>query len=193
MGVFEKTVISQYAQSPALTAMLADLADYFDPAADFETFYTLVMDVTTAEEYGLNVWGRRVGASNVVQLQADDLFFGFSEAGRYGYISFAESGSAGSFWDGSAPVSQPYTLDNDQFRLLILAKAAFNITDCGIPAINAILLALFPGRGNAWVSDGLDMTMTYNFSFVLTAVENAIMEQGGALPRPQGVAAFTVT
>jgi hypothetical protein len=62
-------------------------------------------------------------------------------------------------------------------------------------SINAILSSLFPGRGNAYVTNGQDtghpMTMTLTFAFTLTAVELAIIEQSGAIPIPAGVS-FTV-
>jgi hypothetical protein len=48
----------------------------------------------------------------------------------------------------------PYTLDDDSYRLLILAKAATNITNCAIPAINRIMMMLFPNRGNCFVQEG---------------------------------------
>ena len=62
------------------------------------------------------------------------------------------------------------------------------ISDGSIPAINQILLNLFPDRGNAWVTDGQDMTMTYTFGFQPTPVELAIIETSNVLPRTTGVA-----
>jgi hypothetical protein len=45
-------------------------------------------------------------------------------------------------------------LTDPVYRQLILAKAAFNITDGSTRAINAILMTLFADRGNCWVTDG---------------------------------------
>lgn len=189
---FDETIISQFANSPILTAILTDFNDYIDPAADFELFYTAVMDVLTAEGYGLDVWGRIVGVGRVVQVAGTYLYFGFAETGTFNANGFAETGETGAFWDGSSPLTEPYNLPDADYRLLILAKAAFNITDGSIPAINRILLALFPGRGNCYVVDNLDMTMSYTFSFGLTPIENAILNQSGVLPRPTGVSASVV-
>ncbi len=72
--------------------------------------------------------------------------------------------------------------------MLLLAKAALNITDASIPAINAILLNLF---GNGYVIDGQDMTMVYHFTRALTPVEISIVYNSGVLPKPCGVS-FTV-
>ena len=48
-------------------------------------------------------------------------------------------------------------------------------------------MTLFPNRGNAYVVDGLDMTMTFKFEFTLTSVELAIVGQSGVLPTSTGV------
>jgi hypothetical protein len=77
------------------------------------------------------------------------------------------------------------------YRVLVKAKALANICDGSIPAINQILLLLFPGRGNCYVADG-DMLMTYTFEFPLTPVEGAIVAQSGILPRTAGVTQFLV-
>jgi hypothetical protein len=55
------------------------------------------------------------------------------------------------------PDGSKYTLPDSTYRLLLLAKAATNITSCAIPAINRIMLALFPNRGNCYVQEGAPM------------------------------------
>lgn len=183
---FWDTVISQYANSPSLTSMIESFNDCLDQTANFDTFYDLIWNVATAQGYGLDVWGRIVGVTRVLQV-ADGGFFGF-EGG---------SGASGSpfnvapFYNGSALTSN-FSLTDDAFRVLIFAKALSNISDGSIPSINNLLLNLFPGRGNAYVTDGLDMTMTYTFDFPLSAVDQAIVQSSGVLPKPVGVAATAV-
>jgi hypothetical protein len=82
------------------------------------------------------------------------------------------------FYSG-APLTTNFALSDDAFRVLIFAKALSNITDGSIKAINQLLINLFPGRGNAYVVDNLDMTMVYTFEFSLSTVEAAIMAQSG--------------
>ena len=60
--------------------------------------------------------------------------------------------TGGSFFSSDTdPVN--YRLLDEDYRRLILVKAASNITDGSIPAINQILLGLFPHRGNCYVTD----------------------------------------
>jgi hypothetical protein len=86
-----------------------------------------------------------------------------------------------------ATPSGPITLGDADYQTLILAKAAANIGNVAVPALNRLLQAIFAGSGLAYVQDNLDMTLTYVFLFQPTATQLAIIEYSGALPRPAGV------
>lgn len=182
----ERTIISQYSASPTLTQLILNANTYLDPGQNIEQFYSLIWNVDTARGYGLDVWGRIVGVSRVLQV-AVGKYFGFDEATTVSADPFNQS----PFWSGGA-TTENYSLSDDAFRLLIYAKALANITDGSIPSINAILTTLFPGRGNCYVTDGNDMTMTYTFTFVLEPFEAAIVQGSGVLPKPVGVLATAV-
>ena len=186
----QQTIISQYSASPTLGLLIQAMNEYIDPAANFDAFYDLIWNVDTAIGYGLDVWGRIVGVTRVLQV-ASDVYFGFAEADDV--TSISPFNDAGPFYSGGA-ITSNFALSDQAFRLLIFAKALANITDGSIPAINRILRNLFPGRGNCYVTDGQDMTMTYTFEFTppLTPVEFAIVSQSGVLPRPAGVRATVV-
>lgn len=175
------TVISQYANSPILTSMIGSFNDAMDTTIDFDNFYDFVWNVNTAMGYGLDVLGRIVGVTRVVQVPGSPVGnFGFQEANSW--VGFGQ----GVFFSGGS-VTTNFVLNDTDFRTLILAKAASNICDGSIPAINAILLTLFPGRGTVYVADGLNMSLTYTFTFPITVAEIAIMAQTGVLPNPCGV------
>lgn len=182
----EQTFISQFANSPVLAQLVENLNAYIDPATDFDAFYALIWNIDTAEGYGLDVWGRIVGVGRAVRVPIRP-WFGFAEAGG----SYALPLNQGTFYDGTA-LTTPVTLGDEAYRTLIFAKALANICDGSIPAFNRILQNLFPARGNCYVRDNLNMTLTYIFEFTLTATEIAILSQSGVLPRPVGVAAKVV-
>jgi hypothetical protein len=177
-----ETVLSQYANSPILTGLISNFFHYIDQTANMDAFFDLVWNVNTAQGWGLDVWGRIVGVTRTLQV-SDVSYFGFAQAsptvGTFGQ---------GIFYSGT-PLTGNYQLTDSSFRQLIFAKALANISDGSIPGINQILLSLFPGRGNCYVTDGEDMTMTYTFDFPLSPVEIAIVVQSGVLPKPVGVAA----
>lgn len=208
------TIISQYANSDILTRLIENIFEYIDQTRNIEAFFDLVMNVDTAEGYGLDVWGRIVGVNRVLQVPSGE-WFGFEEAspGSHGFNQAP--------WYGGTNLTSNFRLSDQAYRNLILVKAAANITDGSIPAINRILMSLFPNRGNAYVTDGRQypgwfgfaestnssgfnqapfyggapigsMEMTYTFTFPLTPVELTIVQSSGVLPKPTGVAATVV-
>lgn len=179
------TVLSQYGTSPILTAMIASFNAAVDETANLDNYFDFVFNVATAQGAGLDTWGRIVGVSRVVAIAGSAEYLGFEEAGSW--VAFNQ----GVFYSGTTVTNNVVLLDPD-FRTLILAKAASNICDGSIPAINAILLALFPNRGACYVVDLGGMQMEYVFNFALTPIELAIVETSGVLPTPVGVSATVV-
>ena len=179
------TVINQYGKSPTIDALLSSFSAAVDMTESFDNFYDWMWDVQTAQGYGLDVWGRIVGVTRVLELPGSVAYFGFQEANSWVGFNQAPFFSGGSF-------NNNFSLQDADFRTLIFAKAASNISDGSILSINAILLGLFPNRGDCYVTDGENMTMTYTFAFPLTPIDLAIVEQSGVLPKPTGVLATVV-
>lgn len=170
------TVLSQYANSPIILALIENFAQWLDPKARFDQFFSLIWDIDTAKGFGLDVWGRILGVIRVLQVPDGD-YLGFESDDQAKPFGF------GIFY-GGARLTSNAVLTDDAYRLLLLAKAALNITNASAGAINAILLNLF---GDGYVRDNLDMSITYVFSRPLTPVETAIVFQSGVLPKPCGV------
>lgn len=178
---YQTTLISQYANSPILLKLIDNFSQYIDQTINIDTLYQVLFNINTAQGVGLDVWGRIVGVSRVIATPAE-LSFGFEEAGTTSAVGFGQ----GAFFRGGTSTSN-VSLSDDGFRLLILAKALANITDCSITSINQIMLNLFPGRGDCHVVDGGNMQLTYVFNFPTTPVEKAVIQGSGVLPKPTGV------
>lgn len=177
------TVLSQYANSPRLDALITAFAAALDQSQNMESLYDLIWNVQTATGYGLDVLGRIVGVSRTLKLpEASTGQFGFQEAGD-SWTGFNQ----GSFNSGGN-ITPNLVLSDADFRVLVLAKAAGNISDGSIRSVNQILMSLFSRRGPCYVIDNLDMSLTYRFEFNLTPAELAIIELSGVLPSPAGVA-----
>lgn len=177
-------LLSQYANSPIILALIDALSAAIDRQVDFEAFYDTVWNIDTATGFGLDIWGRIVGVTRALFVP-DTTYLGFSES------SDAQPFDQGIFWGGER-LTANYRLTDSAYRRVILAKAALNICDGSIPAINAILRTLFPGYGNVYVDDHADMTMDYVFNGSLSTIDYAIVTQSGVLPRPAGVTAGVV-
>ena len=181
MENFEQTIISQYADSPSITQIITNFNTCIDPTANLDAFYNNIWNVATAQGIGLDIWGRIVGVSRVLQV-ASSVYFGFSNADDASEVGWSQHG----IWYSGNGATGNFALTDDAFRTLIYAKALFNIWDGSIPGINNILMTLFSSSGTAWVIDEGDMTLVYNFNFQLSPVQQAIMSSG-VIPRPAGV------
>ncbi len=188
----EATILSQYATSATIVQLITNMNSYLSPLANIDAFFDNVWNINTAVGYGLDVWSRIVGVGRVLAIEST-VYFGFQ-----GPSGASGTGlNQGIFYNGET-VTSNYTLLDDPFRALILAKALANICNGTIPAINQILINLFgpdgplPVEGNCYCTDGLNMTMTYTFGSALTPVQLAIVQQSGVLPRPCGVQATIV-
>lgn len=209
------TVLSQYANSPILTQLIANFFQYIDQTQNMDAFFDNIWNIDTAVGYGLDVWGRIVGVNRVLQIPIGK-YFGFEEAGTLSADPYNQS----PFYTGTQLTSN-FALSDEAFRTLILAKALANILDGSIPSINQLLLNIFSGRGNCYVqeasapqffsfeemgppTEGFNqapfyvgqplsvMSIAYVFEFALTPVDLAIVSQSGVLPTPTGVFASVI-
>jgi len=179
-----QTIISEFANSPIITQLCTNMGQYVDPTRDLDQFYDTMWNIDTAQGYGLDVWGRILGAPRTVQQSiSSGPYLGFNEAGTPAILTpFGQA----PFFQGQQ-LTGNFTLPDPQYRQVLLTKALANICDGSIPAINQLLLNLFPGLGACYIADG-PLTMTYTFKFPLTPVQLAIVQNSGILPRTSGVA-----
>lgn len=176
------TVLSQYANSPVMLALIKSFSEWLDLGNRFREFYSLIWNIDTAVGHGLDVWGRILGVTRILQVPSGE-YLGFEQQAE------AQTFDHGIFFRGINSTDSA-ALTDDAYRVLLMAKAALNITDASAPSINRILLALF---GDGYVRDNLDMTMTYVFSVPLDPVQTSIVYNSGVLPRPCGVLATVET
>ncbi|VWB88031.1 bacteriophage protein [Burkholderia aenigmatica] len=186
MNNVEKTILSQYANSPTLCQLIKNFDQYIDPQADIDAFLANIWRIDTAVGRGLDIWGKIVGLENgrYLRVPYTEISFGFNEAGTDSSDSFG----SGTFFSGTY-LTRNFALSDDAFRTLILVKAMANIADGSIPGYNQLLRNLFAGRGRCYINDLGNMMLRYTFEFNLEAYEIAILTQSGALPRPTGVLA----
>ena len=60
-------ILTQYSGSPTIVQLLSDFRDNIDPQADINLFIEKAMNIDTAEGIGLDILGRIIGVSRVVQ------------------------------------------------------------------------------------------------------------------------------
>jgi hypothetical protein len=185
---FPDTVLSQYNDSPVLCQLITNFNSVVDPQYLLDQFYTYVWDVRSAIGYGLDRIGRVVGITRVLTITVGEYLGLENQAGGVGDAS-GDAFNAAIFYTGQ-PTTSNFSLTDEAYRTLIYAKAASNITNGSIPAINYILMnILFPDRGNCYVQDNQNMTLTYVFEFPLHPYELSIVQTSNVLPTGCGVLA----
>lgn len=83
--------------------------------------------------------------------------------------------------------NQPYSLDTEQYRLLLKGRLLYLSMNGSVPEINAYLHLLFENRGPVYVIDNQNMTIRYVLEFNPTESEKIVFLNTGILPRPAGV------
>lgn len=181
MQDIQKTIIDQYANSPAICAIIEARDQSVDPSNLINQWYNNVWNIQTAIGYGLDVWGRIVGVDRTISLE-NAVYLGWAEAEDIDQDSF----NNGIWYNGENSTSNVIATDNF-YRQMIMAKAAANIWDGSITGLNKIMVSLFSQYGPAWIEDGEDMTMTYCFNFAPDLFITSVIQNSGILPRPSGV------
>lgn len=161
----EKTIISQYANSPTILALISNMNDYIDPTADIDNFFNLVFNVDTSVGFGLDIWGRIVDIdrnvlTNPIFTLDDDVYRSLILLKALSNISTSDSPSINQLlknWTSTFPGQDPAN----------------------------------PPR--AYVSDLGKMNLRYNFEFTLEPYQSLIIQNSGIFLRPAGVDASIIS
>lgn len=176
--LYPSTILSQYDHSTRILALLEAFEAQVDPYYDIVGFYNTVFNPKTAIGFGLDIWGRIVGTSRLLEIPGTPNPFGFLGSG-------ANTFNNGPFYN--TEVSTSYTLSDEAFRLLVFMKAGINITDGTLKSLNRILSIFFGSRGSVFVLHTGTMHIRFVFRFLLTNYEKSMFEQSNVLPVPAGV------
>lgn len=180
------TILTQYAASPNIRSLIETFNTSMDMTEFTDEFLTAIWDVSTATGYGLDVWGKIVGVSRLLNVRQPATYFGFDEAFNSASDESPKPFDEAPFFEG-VQLTSTVRLADDGYRKLILAKAMANITDCSIPSLNKALYYLFGDQGDTFVAITGVMSMSYVFGFNLTPVEWAILLNSNAIAKPAGV------
>lgn len=175
-----ETLLSQYANSPIITTILKKSNEAIDPRHSADEFYNLAVNVLTAQDFGLDIWGRIVGIGRGISIPDPDAdYFGFD--GTEKYLPFNQAPFFGDINDQAS-----YQMDDETYRKVIMMKAYSNILCATAPNINAFLKAAFT-RGRAYFLITGHMTARYIFEYRLSELEKNLIYNHNILPRPSGV------
>jgi hypothetical protein len=177
MKNIKDTIMSQYANSPSILALIENMNEVIDPQYFIDDFYEYVYRLSSAKGFGLDIWADKVGVSRNAPIQDPNVVtFGFDpDFQPFNTFPFSDGGSFSS-----------YRLPDDDLRRLIIIKAATNILYATALNINKFLLMAFEGRRAYYEITG-HMTAKYYFDFKLSQIDQLIVYKLNMLPHPCGV------
>lgn len=133
------TIQSQYSDSPHIKGVIHSYYDFVNPQKDIDLIYDKMINIYTAEGYGLDVWGRIVNIDReyvVIDDQYD--YLGFDN--RPYNMDRIETFNNAPFY---MVVNGKVQLQDDAYRTYILIKAMLNISNVSLNSLNYIFKQLF--------------------------------------------------
>ena len=176
-----RAILWQYEGADNLRRIVEAEQAWFD-GAHVEFWGSWIRDVfnfNTANDFGLAVWSRILDIDLGVDVSAspDEPCFGFGQ-----YNENFENGNFSRIRGGTV------SLTTDQKRLVIRLRYAQLTTRPTAPNINRILSDVFADfGGSAYVTDNQDMTIDYQFNFLIPSSLRFILEKYDLLLRPSTV------
>lgn len=176
-----RAILWQYEGADNLRQIVEAEQAWFDGAqVEFwESWIRDVFNFNTANDFGLAVWSRILDIDLGVDVSAspDEPCFGFGQ--------YNENFNNGNF---SRIRGGTVSLTTDQKRLVIRLRYGQLTTRPTVPNINRILSDVFADfGGSAYVTDNQDMTIDYQFNFLIPSSLRFILEKYDLLLRPSTV------
>lgn len=174
-----QALIWQYDNTTALRDLLTEKQAWYDvnQTQFWNDWITNVFDLRTANDFGCAVW------AIILQIPLSIVQSGVSRD-AWGFGQYHTNFTRGNFGKDAQQVL-PLTLE--QKRLVLQLRYFQLITRGTVPEINAFMKRIFAALGPVYVQDNLDMTMTYQFGFVIPSSLQFILRFYDLLPRPAGV------
>jgi hypothetical protein len=178
---------SQYSASARILAIAAGVQSRLDAREDIDLFYLEIVNIYTARGEGLDNWGRILAIGRTIAGPYLGESFGFDKSGLHPFnqLPFVPDST-------SADTAALLTLEDEQFRLLLLYKAMSNISRSEIDALNSLLKALIDTgvggfAGASYVLEVAPMVIRWVFEDWLTPIQLAVFKAAGTLNRGAGV------
>lgn len=176
-----QSLLWQYNEAGRLQKLLELKQDWYNTNQTefWQNWERDVFNLATANDFGLTVWSIILGRILNVTTAAQN-----PDLPTWGFADTHKNFNNGNFRRSTAG---SISLTIDQKRIVLQLRYFQLVTRGAIPEINRFLKRVFADLGQVYVLDGLDMTMTYVFTFVPSSGLQFVLEQYDVLPRPAGV------
>lgn len=177
---YENLIIWQYKGKPKAQATAEMLVAFFMPAFKSLNALKSVLDLENAMGHQLDLVGKHIGISRIINAAILRKFFGFQ--GSEQALAFG----IGEWYRKRSPLADSVRLDDEDYRFLLKCQVAKNYQRTTIYGVNQSLTTLF-GQGASIVSHhNLTATVSVSRKQLNSFKEFALLNLD-ILPRPAGV------
>lgn len=173
---------TQYHNATKINEVINNLAPYL--TIDVEQFYTDYFNIDTANDQGLDNWGRILDVQRTYAIPDWAQAFGFDTGEPLSDTTYPQNFDNGNFYDDQ---STPYSVDNTLYRLLLKYKYMILTTNCSFAAMNYIMNTLFSAINPTYkvaVTSPVANHIVFTFNFYFTNEQYAIFHDGQFIPLP---------
>lgn len=193
----DEVILWQYTDAVRLNKIIQSELDFWKSnVSDFVGNWGRdVFNLKTANSFGLEVWGKILGAARpVVPVQS----YVIDELGQLNFENpingtmhtiFIEGVDMPSFSSSENQGSSRFSsvlLDDEAYRRCLLARIFLLYSNVSVTDINKYLQYMFPGKP-VYIQDNFDMTMRIVFGYIPTDADLAVITYDEFSPRPAGV------
>lgn len=181
---YQNLIIWQYKGKPKALATSTLISDTFSSSFRKIANIPKAMDVNNATGADLDLCGKRVGQSRVLNSFFPRDVFGFYEVEEAKGFSRIGIGGGGKWYRDGDPTKETVLLNDADYRFLIKCRIAKNFQVGTMPDITNALNFIF---NEAVVYDNYDMSVTVIIRQNISNFKRFILKHLDMLPRPAAV------
>lgn len=181
--------------APNITALIQHKQDFYDANVDafWNSWYTDVFDLRTANQFGLSVWSALLGLT--ITIEPSDHVANSSWGLGEGDFPLPQDHFRKNFANGTTSFANfsasagAIVISVEDARILLRLRYYQLTTNGNVVATNAMIEDVFAALGTGYLTDNNDMTIVYEFQFVVPGGLATLLDSYDLLPRPSGVVA----
>ena len=176
----QQLLANQFCDGSDFAIWLSEKMRSYDHAGDWLQYLHDNLDIYTAVDHWLDVFGLIIGQSRQVSDAIPVEFFGFTDT------PFALGFGEARFWDGSESLFASSILSDPEYRIILLAKVAFNYANVTLTGIAESLSIIFE-TNDLTVTNSGTANIDIFINKMLTNTEQNLITVLDILPRAAGV------
>jgi hypothetical protein len=178
----QELIANQFTEAENFAIWLKQKMLAYDNTGDWLDYLYENLDIYIAQGHWLDLFGLIIGQSRAVADAIPIDFFGFQSTTNGKAFGVAR------FWDGQEPLRSSSILADPEYRIVLLAKVAFNYADVTLTGIASSLSIMLETTDITVTNNGVANVDIY-IGKVLTDTQKALVVSLDLIPVGAGISA----